>query len=150
MSLGSGLRPPSPSLGQCNASQRRSTFDSRNSHRNEEETHVEKNPEVQRGMARKRDKSRARDLSQPPVSEMLPYVEPETFETSILNERMVMVETGLWALHCSINAAENNLCSLESVALEGLGEVKGNILEQDEEHKEGMTHLELKLCLPAS
>ncbi|XP_070044861.1 uncharacterized protein [Nicotiana tomentosiformis] len=53
--------------------------------------------------------------------------------------------TSLSALHRRIAAAENNFCPLESIALEGFGEVKWNILEQDKEHKEGITNLELKL-----
>lgn len=112
----------------------------KNSHRNVEETHIEENPEPQRGMGRKRDKSRARDAS-PPKSELLPYTAPETSQAISLDERVGMIEKGLEAAHRRISAAEINICSLESVALDGLQEVRGNVQEQDD----GLNNLELKL-----
>ena len=40
---------------------------------------------------------------------------------------------------------ENNFNSLESVAIEGLDEVKNNLVELEDVQKEGMSTLELKL-----
>ncbi|XP_055814138.1 uncharacterized protein LOC129883521 [Solanum dulcamara] len=49
------------------------------------------------------------------------------------------------ALNRRLATVENNFGSLESVALEGLDEVKTNLLEQADEGREGLSSLELKL-----
>nr|XP_016483424.1 PREDICTED: uncharacterized protein LOC107804107 [Nicotiana tabacum] len=74
-------------------------------------------------------------------AELLPYTAPETSQAISLDERVCMIEKGLEVAHRRISAAEINICSLESVALDGLQEVKGNVQEQDD----GLNNLELKL-----
>ena len=52
---------------------------------------------------------------------------------------------GLSALNRRIVVVENNFNSLESVAIEGLDEVKNNLVELEDVQKEGLSTLELKL-----
>ena len=49
------------------------------------------------------------------------------------------------ALNRRIVVVENNLSSLEFVAIEGLEEVRNNLVEPEEVHKEGLSNLELKI-----
>ncbi|KAG5620591.1 hypothetical protein H5410_005809 [Solanum commersonii] len=70
--------------------------------------------------------------------------EGEGSDTSQLDKKIIGVETGLSALNRRL-VVENNFISLESVALEGLDEVKINLVELEEVNKEGLTNLELKL-----
>ena len=71
--------------------------------------------------------------------------EEEGANNNPLAERIVGVEVGLSALNRRIIVVENNFNSLESVAIEGLDEVKNNLVELEDVQKEGMSTLELKL-----
>uniref|UniRef100_M1DCF4 Uncharacterized protein n=1 Tax=Solanum tuberosum TaxID=4113 RepID=M1DCF4_SOLTU len=53
--------------------------------------------------------------------------EGEGSDTSQLDEKIIRVEAGLSALNKRLVVVENNFSSLESVALEGLDEVKSNL-----------------------
>lgn len=61
--------------------------------------------------------------------------EGEGSTTSPLDKKIIGVEVGLVALNRRIVVLENNFSSLESVALEELDEVNGNLVEQGEELK---------------
>ncbi|KAG5611404.1 hypothetical protein H5410_022685 [Solanum commersonii] len=69
----------------------------------------------------------------------------EVFDTNQLDEKIIRVEAGLSALNRRLVIFENNFSSLETIALEGLDEVKSNLVELEEVNKEGLTNLELKL-----
>ncbi|XP_049382777.1 uncharacterized protein LOC125847126 [Solanum stenotomum] len=71
--------------------------------------------------------------------------EEEVFDTSQLDEKILGVEAGLSALNRRLVVFENNFTSLETLALEGLDEVKSNLEELEELNKEGLINLELKL-----
>ncbi|OIT04296.1 hypothetical protein A4A49_07826 [Nicotiana attenuata] len=62
-----------------------------------------------------------------------------------LDMRMDLTEAGLAALNRRLEVVEGNFSSLESTALEELGDVKEALDLLTEEHKEGLTDLELKL-----
>ncbi|PHT93372.1 hypothetical protein T459_01254 [Capsicum annuum] len=95
---------------------------------------------------RKRDKSRNKDEAQLPVSEAVTNVEDgEGSASGSLDERIVSTEAGLAVLGHRFKTLESNVGTLEAAALEGLDEVKADLSEQNEEHKEGLTSLELKL-----
>ncbi|XP_015168928.1 uncharacterized protein K02A2.6-like [Solanum tuberosum] len=103
-------------------------------------------PEARRDTARKRDKSRVRESSSnPPVGGRSLGEEGEVSDTSQLDEKILGVEAGLSALNMRLAVFENNFTTLETVALEGFDEVKGNLEELEEVNKEGLTNLELKL-----
>ncbi|PHT78431.1 hypothetical protein T459_16483 [Capsicum annuum] len=96
--------------------------------------------------SRKRDKSRNKDEAQLPVSEAVTNVEDgEGSASGSLDERIVSTEAGLAVLGHRFKTLESNVGTLEAAALEGLDEVKADLSEQNEEHKEGLTSLELKL-----
>ncbi|PHT82458.1 hypothetical protein T459_15473 [Capsicum annuum] len=69
----------------------------------------------------------------------------EGLGSSSLDERIVSAEAGLAVLGYRFKTLESNVGTLEPAALEGLDEVKADLSEQNEEHKEGLTSLELKL-----
>ncbi|XP_047267518.1 uncharacterized protein LOC124897941 [Capsicum annuum] len=95
---------------------------------------------------KKRDKSRNKDEAQIPVSEAITNVENgEGSASGSLDERIVSTEAGLAVLGHRFKTIESNVGTLEVAALEGLDEVKADLSEQNEEHKEGMTSLELNL-----
>ncbi|KAF3674003.1 putative polyprotein P3-like [Capsicum annuum] len=95
---------------------------------------------------RKHDKSRNKDEAQLPDSEAIMNVEDgEGSGSSSLDERIVSAEAGLAVLGYRFKTLESNVGTLEAAALEGLDEVKAYLSEQNEEHKEGLTSLELKL-----
>ncbi|PHT80044.1 hypothetical protein T459_18096 [Capsicum annuum] len=62
-----------------------------------------------------------------------------------LDKRIVSTEAGLAVLGHRFKTLESNVSALEAAALEGLDEVKADLSEQNKEHKEGLTSLELKL-----
>ncbi|OIT34797.1 hypothetical protein A4A49_11858 [Nicotiana attenuata] len=62
-----------------------------------------------------------------------------------LDMRMDLTEAGLAALNRRLEVVEGNFSSLESTALEELGDVKEALDLLTDEHKEGLTNLELKL-----
>ncbi|XP_049391610.1 uncharacterized protein LOC125856067 [Solanum stenotomum] len=102
--------------------------------------------EGRRDTARKRDKSRVRESSSnPPVCGRSLGEEGEVSDTSQLDEKILGIEAGLSALNRRLVIFENNSTSLETVALEGLDEVKSNLEELEEDSKDGLTNLELKL-----
>ncbi|KAG5615915.1 hypothetical protein H5410_015739 [Solanum commersonii] len=94
----------------------------------------------------KKDKSRVRESSSnsPACGKSLGE-EGEVSETSQLDKNITRVEAGLSTLNRRLEVFENNFSSLEMVALEGLDEVKSNLVELEEVNKEGLTNLELKL-----
>ncbi|PHT84835.1 hypothetical protein T459_13278 [Capsicum annuum] len=95
---------------------------------------------------RKCDKSRNKDEAQLPVSEAVTNVKDgEGSASGSLDERIVSTEAGLAVLGHRFKTLESNVGTLEAAALEGLDEVKADLSEQNEEHKEGLTSLELKL-----
>ena len=107
------------------------------SQRNEEAVQ-EKGLEVWRDPSKKRDKSKVREPScNPSLSGRATGEEGEGSDTSQLDEKIIGVEVGLSALNRRIVVVENNFSSLESVALEGLDDVKNNLVELEEVHKEG-------------
>ncbi|KAG5620452.1 hypothetical protein H5410_005670 [Solanum commersonii] len=99
---------------------------------NEDAVH-EREQEIHKDTANKRDKSRIMDsFSNPPVGGRAMV-------------RMGMVPILANSVRKLPELRLNNVSSLESIAIEGLDEVKGNLIELGEENKEGMTNLELKL-----
>ena len=115
------------------------------SQRNEEAVQ-EKDPEVRKKPSKKRDKSKVREPScNPPLSGRATGEEGEGSDTSQLDEKIIGVEVGLSALNRKIVVVENNFSSLEFVAIEGLDEVKNNLVELEDVQKEGLSTLELKL-----
>ena len=61
----------------------------------------------------------------------------EGSDTSQLDEKIIGVEAGLSALNRRVVIVENNFISLDSVDLVGLDDVKNNLVELEEVHKEG-------------
>ena len=108
------------------------------SQRNEEAVQ-DKEPEVRKEPSKKRDKSKVREPScNPSLVGRAAGEEEEGADNNQLNERIVGVE--VW-----IVVVENNFSSLESVAIEGLDEVKNNLVEIEDVQEEGLSTLELKL-----
>ena len=60
---------------------------------------------------------------------------------SQLDEKIIGVEAGFSALNRRIVVVENKFTSLESVALEGLDDVKNNLVELEEVQKVGLSNL---------
>jgi len=111
-----------------------------------EEGGLEREQDVRRDTAKKRDKSRVRESSSnPPICGRSLREEGEVSETSQLDEKIIGIEAGLSALNRRLVVFENNFSSLETVALEGLDEVKSNLEELEEVNKEELTNLKLKL-----
>ena len=105
----------------------------------------EKELEVWRDTAKICEKSPTGDPScNPYVSGRVMGEESEGSDTSQLDKKIV-VEAGLSSLNRCIVVVEKNFSSLESIALKGLDDVKKNLVDLDEVHKEGFTDLELKL-----
>ncbi|KAG5581389.1 hypothetical protein H5410_052016, partial [Solanum commersonii] len=108
-----------------------------------EEGGQERELEVRRDTAKKCDKSRVRgSFSNPPVCSRILREEVEVFETNQLDEKIIGVEASLSVLNRQVMVFENNFSSLETVALEGIDEMKSNL---EEVNKEGLTNLQLKL-----
>ncbi|KAH0716710.1 hypothetical protein KY290_012977 [Solanum tuberosum] len=106
----------------------------------------EKKQEIRKDTAKKRDKSKVRDSSSnPPVGCKSHDEDGEGSYTSQLDEKIIGAAAGLSTLNIRRVVVENNFRSLESVDLEGLEEVKSNLIELEEVNKEGLTNLELKL-----
>ncbi|KAG5586953.1 hypothetical protein H5410_047387 [Solanum commersonii] len=102
--------------------------------------------EVQKDTAKKRDRSKLRESSSnPPVCGRILGEEGEVFDTSQIDEKITGVEAGFLALNRRLVVFKNNFSSLEIVVLEGLAEVKSNLVELKEVNKKGLTNLELKL-----
>ncbi|OIT01839.1 hypothetical protein A4A49_07016 [Nicotiana attenuata] len=72
-------------------------------------------------------------------------VEGDGSASGHLDVRMDLTEAGLAVLNHRLEVVEGNFSSLESTALEELGDVKEALDLLTEEHKEGLTNLELKL-----
>ncbi|XP_047260179.1 uncharacterized protein LOC124893108 [Capsicum annuum] len=95
---------------------------------------------------KKCDKSRNKDEAQILVSEAVTNMEDgEGPASGSLDERIVSTEAGLAVLGHRFKTLESNVGTLEAAALEGLDEVKADFSKQNEEHKKGLTSLELKL-----
>ncbi|KAG5632319.1 hypothetical protein H5410_004036 [Solanum commersonii] len=93
----------------------------------------EREQEVRRDTSKKCDKSRARNSFFNPLVVAESLGKKEKFPT-LANSIRRLSELRL-----------NNFSSLETVALEGLDEVKSNLVELEEVNKEGLTNLELEL-----
>ena len=109
-----------------------------------EEAVQDKDPEVRKEPSKKRDKCMVREPScNLSLIGRASGEEEEGADNNPLDERIVGVEVGLSALNRRIVVVENNFSSLESVAIEGLDEVKNNLVELEDVQKEGMSSLEL-------
>ncbi|TMW80417.1 hypothetical protein EJD97_020362, partial [Solanum chilense] len=110
-----------------------------------EETVQDKEPEVRKEPTKRRDKSKVREPScNPSLAGHTPVEEEAGADNNPLDERIVGVEVGLSSLNRRIVVVENNVSSLESVAIEGLDEVKNSIGELEDVQREGLSALELK------
>ena len=99
------------------------------SQRNEEVVE-DKKPDVRKDPSKKQDKSKVREPScNPSLVGRAAGEEEEGADNNQLDGRIVRVEVGLSALNRRIVVVENNFSSLESVAIEGLDEVKNNLVE---------------------
>ncbi|KAH0693436.1 hypothetical protein KY285_020533 [Solanum tuberosum] len=106
----------------------------------------EREQEIQKDTAKKRDRSKVRESSSnPPICGRNLGEKREVFDTNQHDEKIIGVEASLSALNKRLVIFKNNFNSLETVALEGLDEVKSNIVELEKVNKEGLTNLELKL-----
>ena len=115
------------------------------SQRNEEAVQ-QKEPEVRKEPSKKRHKRKVREPScNASLGGRSAVEEEEGADNNQLDERTVGIEVGLSALNRRIVVVDNNFSSLESVAIEGMEQVKNNLVELEEVHKEGLSHLELKL-----
>ena len=114
------------------------------SQRNEEIVQ-DKEPEARREPSKRRDKSKVREpSSNPPLAGHTAVEEEGGSDNNPLDERIVGVEVGLSALNRRIVVVENNFSSLESVAIEGLDEVKNSLGELEDMQREGLSALEIK------
>ncbi|TMW80525.1 hypothetical protein EJD97_018771, partial [Solanum chilense] len=110
-----------------------------------EETVQDKEPEVRKEPAKRRDKSKVREPSANPSLAGPASVEEERgADNNPLDERIVGIEVGLSSLNRRIVVVENNFSTLESIALEGLDEVKNNLGDVEDTQREGLSALELK------
>lgn len=82
---------------------------------------------------------------EPPPQQVSHGEEGDGSASSRLDERVDLTEAGLAALNQRLEVVEGNFASLESTALEELGDVKEAVDQMTEEHKEELTNLELKL-----
>ena len=114
------------------------------SQRNEEVVQ-EKDPEVRKKPSKKRDKSKVREPSCNPSLGGRAAVEEEEGADTTNSMRESSKLVGLSALNKRIVVVGNNFSSLKSVAIEGLDEVKNNLVELEDVQKEGLSTLELKL-----
>nr|XP_010315745.1 uncharacterized protein LOC101248530 [Solanum lycopersicum] len=114
------------------------------SQRNEEIVQ-DKEPEVRKEPSKRRDKSKVREPSSNPSLAGRTVVEEEGgADNNPLDERIVRVEVGLSALNRRIVVVENNFSSLESVAIEGLDELKNSLADLEDVQREGLSALEIK------
>ena len=111
------------------------------SQRNDEAVQ-KKELKVRRDPYKKRDKSKVREpFCNPSLSGRAAGEEGEGSDIIQLDEKIIGVEAGLSALNRRIVVVENNFSSLESVALEGLDDVKNNLVELEEVQKVGLSNL---------
>ncbi|XP_075084628.1 uncharacterized protein LOC142167942 [Nicotiana tabacum] len=82
---------------------------------------------------------------EPPPQQVSHGKDCEGSSSDCLNVRVDLTEAGLAALNRRIEVVEGNFCSLESTALEELGDVKETLDHLIDEHKDRLTNLELKL-----
>ena len=106
----------------------------------------ENEPEVRKEPSKKHNKSKVREPScNASLGGRSAVEEEEGADNNQLDERTVGIEVGLSALNRRIVVVDNNFSSLESVAIEGLDEVKNNLVELEDVQKEGFSTIELKL-----